>query len=211
MTNPNLDNLQKELDNFSSEEKELLEKLENLRTAKSLKQLNYNDLLTKIPMTVKVIEVLQKNGVATDPTFLLENNPVKYHQEYVNILQGTTGRFYDREKQNINHIPASSLEELIERLKLIPNIEVDWNFQAYQAFQKFKIRQKIEANKPLFEITIKDDRFQIKKVKGGLWDIDSIEGIKKEKRSKDEVSWSLPRIEGWRIEEKLKDYKRMEK
>ena len=38
-----------------------------------------------------------------------------------------------------------------------------------------------------------------------MWDIDRIEGIKKEKRSKDEISWSLPKIEGWRIEEALLD------
>lgn len=209
MTNPNIDNLQKEVEQLSTEEQHLLERLRMLRERKKEKETEHQKMIAEMPMTVKVIDIIQKNGVATDPTFLLENNPARYHREYVDLLQGTTGRFYDREKQNVNHIPASSLEELIERLKLIPTIKIDWDFQAYQAFQKFKIRQKIEANKPLYEITIKNDRFQIKKVKGGLWDIDSIEGIKKEKRSKEEVSWSLPRIEGWRIEEKLKDYQRI--
>ncbi len=75
MTNPNLDNLQKEIDNLSSEEKQLLEKLENLRAAKAVRQIDYKALAEKMPMTVKVIEVLQKNGEVTDPTFLLENNP----------------------------------------------------------------------------------------------------------------------------------------
>ncbi len=95
------------------------------------------------------------------------------------------------------------MEELLERLKLVPTVNIDWDFQTYQAFQKFKAWQKVEAAKPLYEITIKNDRFQILKVKGGMWDIDSIEGIKREKRSKEEISWSLPRIEGWRIQEKL--------
>ncbi|KKN22410.1 hypothetical protein LCGC14_0915340, partial [marine sediment metagenome] len=208
MTNPNLENLQKELDNLSSEEKQLLEKLGNLRAKRNNKKDELTELVKEMPMMVKVIKCLQKNGEVTDPTFVLENNPVKYHHEYVNLLRSTTGRFYHK-PENTNHIPASSLEELLEKLKLIPTINIDWDFQAYQAFQKFKAWQKKEEEKPLYEITIKDDRFQIKKVKGGMWDIDSIEGIKKEKRSKDEISWSLPKIEGWRIEEKLKDYQRI--
>ena len=80
MTNPNLDNLQKEIDNLSSEESKLLEKIENLRAAKATKQIDYQALVEKMPMAVKVIKCLQKNGKATDPTFLLENNPVKYHK-----------------------------------------------------------------------------------------------------------------------------------
>ncbi len=209
MTTPNLENLQKELDTLSSEEKQLLERLENLRAKKAVKEIDYQGLVEKMPMTVKVIECLQKNGQTTDPTFLLENNPIKYHKEYVCLLQKTNGRFYDRIKQNINHIPASSLEELLVRLKLIPTINIDWDFKTYQAFQKILAWKEKEAKKPLYEITIKDERFQILKVKGGMWDIDSIEGIKKEKRSKDEISWSLPKIEGWRIEEKLRDYEKI--
>jgi len=205
MTTPNLDNLQKEIDTLSSEEKQLLEKLQDIRVTKSVKQTNYKQLVEKMPMTVKVTKCLQKNGEVTDPTFLLENNPVKYHQEYVCLLKQTTGRFYDRTSGNINHIPASSLEELLERLKLIPTINLDWDFQTYQAFQKFKAWQKKEEAKPNYQITLKDERFQILKVKGGMWDIDRIEGIKREKRSKDEISWSLPKIEGWRIEEALLD------
>ena len=210
MTNPNLDNLQKEIDNLSSEEKQLLEKLENLRAVKAVRQIHYKALAEKMPMAVKVIEVLQKNGEVTDPTFLLENNPVKYHEQYIDLLRNTKGRFYDRTKQNINHIPASSLEELLERLKLIPTINVDWDFQTYQAFQKFKAWQKKEEAKPNYKITLRDERFQILKVKGGMWDIDKIEGIKKEKRSKEEISWSLPKIEGWRIEEALLDNPKVE-
>ena len=138
MNNPNLDNLQKEIDTLSSEEKQLLEKVENLRAKRAVKQIDYKQLVEKMPMTVKVTKCLQKNGEVTDPTFLLENNPVKYHQEYVCLLKQTTGRFYDRTSGNINHIPASSLEELLERLKLIPTINLDWDFQTYQAFQKFR-------------------------------------------------------------------------
>ena len=210
MTNPNLDNLQKEIENLSNEEAIVLETLAKMRARRKKKETEHQDLIKNMPMTVKVMEVLQKNGQTTDPTFLLENNPVKYHQEYVNLLQGTTGRFYDREKGNINHIPASSLGILLEHLKSVPTINIDWDFQTYQAFQKFKAWQKKEEAKPLYEITIKDERFQILKVKGGMWDIDSIEGIKREKRSKEEVSWSLPRIEGWRIEERLIDYQRIQ-
>ena len=210
MTNPNLDNLQKELDQLTLNEKELEVKLEQLRTKRFNKKVELKELKKNMPMSVKVIECLQKNGEVTDPTFLLENNPTKYHHEYVNLLGNTTGRFYDRAKENINHIPASSLEELIERIKLIPTINFDWDFQAYQAFQKFKQWQISEAKKPNFIITIENERFQIEKVKGGLWDIDSIEGIKREKRSAKETTWSLPKIEGWRIEESLKDNKKVE-
>ncbi|HEC64485.1 MAG TPA: DEAD/DEAH box helicase [bacterium] len=210
MTNPNLDNLQKELDQLTLNEQELEVKLEQLRAKRINKRTELEGLIQKIPMTVKVIKCLQKNGEVTDPTFLLENNPVKYHREYVTLLHQTIGRFYDRVAENINHIPASSLEELLERLKLIPTINVDWDFQTYQAFQKFKAWQKKEEAKPNYKITLKDERFQILKVKGGMWDIDKIEGIKKEKRSKDEISWSLPKIEGWRIEEALEDNPKVE-
>lgn len=210
MTNPNLDSLQKEVDTLSIEEQHLLERLRLLRERKTDKKEEVLRAMEKMPMTVKVIKILQKNGEVTDPTFLLENNPVKYHQEYVDLLKTTSGRFYDRTAQNINHIPASSLEELLERLKLIPTINVDWDFQTYQAFQKFKAWQKKEEAKPNYQITLKDERFQILKIKGGMWDIDRIEGIKKEKRSKDEISWSLPKIEGWRIEEALLDNPKVE-
>lgn len=209
VTNPNLENLQKEIENFSSEEEQLLEKLKSLRLKKNEKELEHKELIKNQPMTVKVIKVLQKNGQPADPTFLLENNPTRYHNEYVSLLQTTTGRFWDRERKNVNHIPASSLEELIERLKLIKSINVDWDFQTYQAFQKFKVQQQIEAAKPDYKITLENERFQILKIKGGLWDVDYIEGIKREKRSKDETSWSLPKTEGWRIKEGL-SYQKLE-
>lgn len=205
MTNPNLDNLQKEVDKLALDKLALEKQLMDVQAKRIGIKNEIIEIERNIPMTVKVIQCLQKNSQTTDPTFLLENNPIKYHQEYVNLLQSTTGRFYDRET-NINHIPASSLERLLEQLKLVSSINIDWDFQAYQAFQLFKAWQKKEAAKPLYEITIKDERFQILKVKGGMWDIDSIEGIKREKRSKEEVSWSLPKIEGWRIEEKLIEY-----
>lgn len=207
MTNP--EDLKREIDSFSKEEQELLEKVKSLRLLKGEKQREHKVLIENMPMTVKVIEVLQKNGQTTDPTFLLENNPIKYHKEYVNLLQETEGRFYDRSRENINHIPASSLEELIERLKLSPTITVDWDFQTYQAFRQFKTRQEIEARKPDYKITIENERFQIKKVKGNIWDVNYIEGIKREKRSKDETSWSLPKTEGWRIKETL-NYQKIE-
>jgi len=210
MNNPNLENLERELDQLTLNEQELEVRLEQLRVERKNKRDELAEVKEKMPMTVKVIECLQQNGATTDPTFLLENNPIKYHRAYVNLLGETAGRFYDRNRKNINHIPASSLEELIERLKLIPTIKIGWDFQTYQVFQRFKTWQKIEAAKPDYIITVENERFQIKKVKGSLWDIDSIEGIKKEKRSKEEISWSLPKIEGWRIEEKLKDNKRVE-
>ena len=109
MNNPNPDNLQKELDNLSSEEKHLLERLRLLQERKSNKEIEQKALIEKMPMTVKVAKVLQKNGQVTDPTFVLENNPVKYHEEYVNLLRTTTGRFYHK-TENTNHIPASSLD-----------------------------------------------------------------------------------------------------
>lgn len=210
MTNPNLDNLQKEIENLSNEEAIVLETLAKMRARRKEKEIKHQELIKNMPMTVKVSSVLQKNGQTTDPTFLLENNPVRYHHEYVNLLQATNGRFYDREKGNINHIPASSLEELLEHLKLVSTINIDWDFQTYQAFQKFKAWQKKEEAKPNYQITLRNERFQILKVKGGMWDIDKIEGIKKEKRSKEEISWSLPKIEGWRIEEALLDNPKVE-
>ena len=207
--NPNIENLQKEVDQLSTEEKHLLERLKMLRDRIGTKKAEHQDLVKNMPITVKVIQCLQKNGQTTDPTFLLENNPAKYHHEYVNLLQNTSGRFYDRQT-NINHIPASSLEELLEHLKLVTTINIDWDFQTYQAFQKFKAWQKKEEAKPNYKITLKDERFQILKVRGGMWDIDKIEGIKKEKRSKEEISWSLPKIEGWRIQEALLDNPKVE-
>ncbi|KKM01453.1 hypothetical protein LCGC14_1794350, partial [marine sediment metagenome] len=65
MTTPNLDNLQKEIDTLSSEEKQLLEKLQDIRVTKSVKQTNYKQLVEKMPMTVKVTKCLQKNGEVT--------------------------------------------------------------------------------------------------------------------------------------------------
>jgi len=207
MTNP--EDLKLEVDKLSIEEQHLLERLRLLRTRKNEKEIEHKQLIKNMPITVKVISVLQKNGQTTDPTFLLENNPIKYHQEYVDVLQNTKGRFYDRAKENINHIPASSLEELLEHLKLISSIKIDWDFQTYQAFNRFKTWQKLEALKPDYIITISNERFQIKKVKGNIWDVDYIEGIKREKRSKDETSWSLPKTEGWRIKEIL-NYQKIE-
>lgn len=211
-----MENTNQRLERLAQEEEELRAKLLTIREEKVV--LEQERLETekkekeeeaKKPMVVKVSDIAidrdnLRNSIAT-----LENFPPKYHEAYVNLLQTVERRMYVRtDIGNRNDLPVSELEYVVEKLKGIEGITVDWNFQAYQQLTAYKRFVVEEENRPDYKIDFNPEEvcFVVKKEKGSIWPIDRIYGSRKHVTRKD-ITWTLALVEGYRLTEQLKDFK----
>jgi SWI/SNF-related matrix-associated actin-dependent regulator 1 of chromatin subfamily A len=215
MTNPEQEKLT-ELERLALEQKELEARLSDiqvqrrgikekkLEAEREVERLRKEEE-AKQPFTVKVssIAINRDNLPASKAT--LENFPAKYHEGYVNFISNVDGRIYIRtDIGNRNDIPVSQLEYVVEKLKNIEGITLDWDFQAYQQLSTYKQLVIEEKNRPDYEIDFKDQMFHIKKQKGSIWTIDYIYGTRKHVTKK-EITWTLALTEGYRLTDALKN------
>ena len=159
------------------------------------------------PFTVKVSSIaINRDNLPTSKA-TLENFPARYHEAYVNFISNVDGRIYVRtDIGNRNDIPVSQLEYVVEKLKNMEGITLDWDFQAYQALSTYKQLVIEEANRPDYDIDFdaEQNQFIIKKQKGSIWTIDYIYGTRKHV-TKEATTWRLALTEGYRLSDALKD------
>jgi SWI/SNF-related matrix-associated actin-dependent regulator 1 of chromatin subfamily A len=213
MTNPNeqneMERLAREEDDLRAKLASIMKRKEEVRDLQREVERKKQEEEAKKPITVKVSEVnidydRLPNSIAT-----LENYPPRYHNGYVTLLQNIQGRRYIRtDIGNRNDIPLSELEYVIEKIKSLDNITVDWDFQAYQQLSTYKRLVTEEANRPDYEIDYdpEESQFKIRKQKGSIWPIDRIYGTRKHV-SKKETVWVLALVEGYRLKEHLGSFK----
>lgn len=213
MTNPNEQN---EMERLAREEADLraklafiMERKETLVDLKRELEKKAAEEEAKKPMVVKVSEINIDETNLPNSIATLENYPAKYHEPYVSLIQNVRGRRYVRtDIGNRNDIPVSELEYIVEKLKNMEGITVDWDFQAYQQLSLYKRLVIQEENRPDYAIDYdpEESHFTIRKEKGSIWPVDRIYGTRKHVTRK-ETTWVLALVEGYRLTEQLKSFK----
>ncbi len=160
-------------------------------------------------MVVKVVEVNVNEEYIYKSHVVLENNPIIYHRGYVTFLQNVAGRVYlnvDVGKSNKNLIPCIELEYVIEKLKNIEGITTDWDFKAYQRFQEWKRLREEWESRPDYWVDYDNEKkqFIIKQGAGSTYTMDYVYGTRRH-TTKKETIWTLALVEGYRLEEAIKN------